>query len=179
MRRQLTIGERVAPVVCGCALPGLSRYGAFAFGRGDAGHATHVSVRDAVVTTNKGNPNSNTQREDEHGLSQARRQHDFTQLQRRDQRDDTKRNRDLHLRPARCSLAAGNRQRFEDEVRITFERLRSSLANLGAGMTHVVNIKTFVTDLGTYGVYSRIRDEFFPRTRRPPARRFRSSGCTC
>ena len=52
---------------------------------------------------------------------------------------------------------------FEDEVRITFECLRSSL---GAGMTHVVNIKTFVTDLGTYGVYSRILGECFPKN--PP-----------
>jgi 2-iminobutanoate/2-iminopropanoate deaminase len=55
---------------------------------------------------------------------------------------------------------------FEQEVRTTFERLRASLAKLGAGMEHVVNIKTYVTDLSTYGVYSRIRGEYFPKN--PP-----------
>jgi 2-iminobutanoate/2-iminopropanoate deaminase len=51
---------------------------------------------------------------------------------------------------------------FEQEVRTTFERIRDSLGKLGAGMTHVVSIKTYLTDLGPYAVFSRIRGEFFP-----------------
>jgi len=37
---------------------------------------------------------------------------------------------------------------FEQEVRTTFERIRDSLGKLGAGMNHVVSIKTYLTDLG-------------------------------
>ena len=51
---------------------------------------------------------------------------------------------------------------FEQEVRTTFERIRDSLGKLGAGMNHVVSIKTYLTDLGPYAVFSRIRGEFFP-----------------
>jgi 2-iminobutanoate/2-iminopropanoate deaminase len=51
---------------------------------------------------------------------------------------------------------------FDQEVRAIFERIRASLGKLGAGMEHVVNIRTFVTDLESYGVYSRIRGEVFP-----------------
>ena len=39
---------------------------------------------------------------------------------------------------------------FEQEVRTTFERIRDSLGKLGAGMNHVVSIKTYLTDLGPY-----------------------------
>ena len=35
-------------------------------------------------------------------------------------------------------------------------------------MNHVVSIKTYLTDLGPYAVFSRIRGEFFPKD--PPAR---------
>src|ERR1700730_494783 len=52
---------------------------------------------------------------------------------------------------------------FEQEVRTTFERIRDSLSKLGAGMNHVVSIKTYLTDLGPYAVFSRIRGEFFPK----------------
>jgi 2-iminobutanoate/2-iminopropanoate deaminase len=51
---------------------------------------------------------------------------------------------------------------FEQEVRATFERIRDSLGKLGAGMKHVVSIKAYLTDLGPYAVFSRIRGEFFP-----------------
>ncbi len=55
---------------------------------------------------------------------------------------------------------------FEQEVRTTFERIRDSLGKLGAGMNHVVSIKTYLTDLGPYAVFSRIRGEFFPKDER-------------
>ena len=45
---------------------------------------------------------------------------------------------------------------FEQEVRTTFERIRDSLSKLGAGMNHVVSIKTYLTDLGPYAVFSRL-----------------------
>ena len=52
---------------------------------------------------------------------------------------------------------------FEEEVRTTFGRIRDSLGKLGADMSRVVNIKTYLTDLGSYAVFSRIRGEFFPK----------------
>ena len=52
---------------------------------------------------------------------------------------------------------------FEQEVRTTFERIRNSLGKLGASMNHVVSIKTYLTDLGPYAVFSRIRGEFFAK----------------
>ena len=51
---------------------------------------------------------------------------------------------------------------FEQEVRTTFERIRESLGKVGAGMQHVVSIKTYLTDLAPYAVFSRIRGESFP-----------------
>jgi enamine deaminase RidA (YjgF/YER057c/UK114 family) len=48
-------------------------------------------------------------------------------------------------------------------VRTTFERTRGSLSKLGNGMNHVVSIKTYLTNLGPDGVFSRIRGEFFPK----------------
>jgi enamine deaminase RidA (YjgF/YER057c/UK114 family) len=51
---------------------------------------------------------------------------------------------------------------FEQEVRTTFERIRGTLGKFGAGMEHVVNIKTYLTDLAPYGVFSRVRGELFP-----------------
>ena len=55
---------------------------------------------------------------------------------------------------------------FEQEVRTTFERIRNSLATLGAGMRDVVSIRTYLVDLAPYAVFSRIRGEFFPN--KPP-----------
>jgi len=60
---------------------------------------------------------------------------------------------------------------FEQQVRTTFERIRDSLSKLGAGMNHVVSIKTYLTDFGPYAVFSRIRGEFFPKQRRQRGRR--------
>jgi 2-iminobutanoate/2-iminopropanoate deaminase len=51
---------------------------------------------------------------------------------------------------------------FETEVRTTFDRIRDSLVRLGADMRHVVSIKTYLTDLGPYAVFSRVRGEVFP-----------------
>jgi enamine deaminase RidA (YjgF/YER057c/UK114 family) len=51
---------------------------------------------------------------------------------------------------------------FEQEVRTTFERIRTSLGKLGAGMQHVVCIKTYLTDLAPYAIFSRIRGDVFP-----------------
>jgi enamine deaminase RidA (YjgF/YER057c/UK114 family) len=55
---------------------------------------------------------------------------------------------------------------FETEVRTTFDRIRASLAQLGAGMQNVVSIKTYLTDLAPYAVFSRVRGEVFPEN--PP-----------
>src|SRR6516164_3347983 len=52
---------------------------------------------------------------------------------------------------------------FEQEVRTTFERIRDSLGKLGAGMNDVVSITSYLTDLGRFAVFSRIRGEFFPK----------------
>ncbi len=52
---------------------------------------------------------------------------------------------------------------FEQEVRTTFERIRASRSKLGAGMNNFVSIKTYLTDLAPYAVFSRIRGEFFPK----------------
>jgi len=45
---------------------------------------------------------------------------------------------------------------------MTFKRIRDSLGKL-ADMNHVVSIKTYLTDLGPYAAFSRIRGEFFPK----------------
>jgi enamine deaminase RidA (YjgF/YER057c/UK114 family) len=52
---------------------------------------------------------------------------------------------------------------FEQEVRTTFKRTRNSLGKLGGDMNHLVSIKTYLTDLGSYAVFSRICGEFFPK----------------
>ena len=51
---------------------------------------------------------------------------------------------------------------FEQEVRTIFERMRAALGKLGAELHHVVSIKAYLTDLGPYAVYSRVRGEVFP-----------------
>lgn len=55
---------------------------------------------------------------------------------------------------------------FEQEVRTIFERIGAALGKLGARMEHVVSIKAYLTDLGPYEVYSRVRGEVF-RTNPP------------
>ena len=51
---------------------------------------------------------------------------------------------------------------FEQEVRTIFERIAAGLGKLGARLEHVVSIKAYLTDLGPYQVYSRVRGEVFP-----------------
>ena len=72
---------------------------------------------------------------------------------------------DFHLRPGQGATLPPDKGSvtFEQEVRTIFERIRHSLSKLGAGMNHVVSIKTYLTDLGPYAVFSRIRGEFFPK----------------
>jgi 2-iminobutanoate/2-iminopropanoate deaminase len=55
---------------------------------------------------------------------------------------------------------------FEQEVRVCFERIRDSLQKLGVGLEQVVKIQAYLTDLGPYAEYSRIRGQFFPKS--PP-----------
>lgn len=55
---------------------------------------------------------------------------------------------------------------FEQEVRAIFDRMRAALEKLGAGIRHVVSIKAYLTDLGPYAIYSRVRGEVFPQN--PP-----------
>jgi 2-iminobutanoate/2-iminopropanoate deaminase len=55
---------------------------------------------------------------------------------------------------------------FEQEVRVTFHRIGESLRKLGADMENVVSIKVYLTDLGPYAEFSKIRGEVFPRN--PP-----------
>jgi enamine deaminase RidA (YjgF/YER057c/UK114 family) len=52
---------------------------------------------------------------------------------------------------------------FEQEVRVTFERIRESLRKLDADMDSIVSIKTYLTDLAPYGEFSKVRGEFFPK----------------
>jgi enamine deaminase RidA (YjgF/YER057c/UK114 family) len=55
---------------------------------------------------------------------------------------------------------------FEEEVRVTFERIRESLRNLDAGMDQIVSIKVYLTDLAPYAEFSKVRGEVFPNN--PP-----------
>ena len=55
---------------------------------------------------------------------------------------------------------------FEQETRVTFERIRDSLKKLDAGMETIVSIKAYLTDLVPYGDFSKVRGEFFPKN--PP-----------
>ena len=63
--------------------------------------------------------------------------------------------------------AVPNAMEFADEVRVCFERIAETLGKAGATMAHVVKIQVFLTDLEPYGVFARIRSEFFPS--KPPA----------
>ena len=51
---------------------------------------------------------------------------------------------------------------FEQEVRVTFDRIRDSLRKLEADMDKVVSIKVYLTDLAPYAEFSKIRGEVFP-----------------
>ena len=68
-----------------------------------------------------------------------------------------------HVEGHRQVLGPITPRRNPHEVRATFERIRDLLSKLGAAMNNVVSIKTYLTDLGTYAVFSRIRGEFFPK----------------
>jgi 2-iminobutanoate/2-iminopropanoate deaminase len=55
---------------------------------------------------------------------------------------------------------------FEQEVRLTFDRIQQSLRKLDADMDKIVSIKVYLTDLAPYAEFSRVRGEFFPQN--PP-----------
>src|SRR4051794_12085286 len=55
---------------------------------------------------------------------------------------------------------------FEQEVRVTFDRIRESLRKLDADMDKIVNIKVYLTDLAPYAEFSKVRGEGFPNN--PP-----------
>jgi len=48
---------------------------------------------------------------------------------------------------------------FEQEVRITFDRIRESLRKLDADMDKIVSIKVYLTDLAAYAEFSKVRGE--------------------
>jgi enamine deaminase RidA (YjgF/YER057c/UK114 family) len=50
---------------------------------------------------------------------------------------------------------------FEAEVRQCFDNIRHALQRAGAGMSHVVRITAYLTDLSLYSVYSKVRAETF------------------
>jgi 2-iminobutanoate/2-iminopropanoate deaminase len=55
---------------------------------------------------------------------------------------------------------------FEQEVRVTFDRIRESLRKLDADMDKIVSIKVYLTDLAPYAEFSAVRGEVFPNN--PP-----------
>src|SRR5580704_4511511 len=55
---------------------------------------------------------------------------------------------------------------FEQEVRVTFDRIRESLRKLDADMDKIVSIKVYLTDLAPYAEFSKVRGEVFPHN--PP-----------
>src|SRR5262249_7093546 len=55
---------------------------------------------------------------------------------------------------------------FEQEVRVTFDRIRASLRKLDADMDKIVSIKVYLTDLAPYAEFSKVRGEVFPHN--PP-----------
>ena len=61
------------------------------------------------------------------------------------------------------SIPADNKPiSFEQEVRVTFDRIRESLRRLDAGMDKIVSIKVYLTDLAPYAEFSKVRGEVFP-----------------
>ena len=55
---------------------------------------------------------------------------------------------------------------FEQEVRVTFDRIRESLRKLDADMDKIASIKVYLTDLAPYAEFSKVRGEVFPNN--PP-----------
>src|ERR1700730_1930190 len=50
---------------------------------------------------------------------------------------------------------------FEQEVRVTFDRIRESLRKIDADMDKIVSIKVYLTDLAPYAEFSKVRGEVF------------------
>ena len=57
---------------------------------------------------------------------------------------------------------------FEDQVRQTFENLRTILEAAGSGLGDVVKVNAYVTDLTRFGRFNEVYKEFFAQD--PPAR---------
>jgi len=57
---------------------------------------------------------------------------------------------------------------FEDQVRQTFENLRTILEAAGSGLGDVVKVNAYVTDLTRFGRFNEVYREFFAQD--PPAR---------
>jgi enamine deaminase RidA (YjgF/YER057c/UK114 family) len=55
---------------------------------------------------------------------------------------------------------------FEQEVRVTFDRIRQSLRKLDADLDKIASIKVYLTDLAPYAEFSKVRGEVFPNN--PP-----------
>src|SRR5262249_44201878 len=55
---------------------------------------------------------------------------------------------------------------FEQEVRVTFDRIRESLRKLDADLDKIASIKVYLTDLAPYAKFSKVRGEVFPNN--PP-----------
>jgi enamine deaminase RidA (YjgF/YER057c/UK114 family) len=51
---------------------------------------------------------------------------------------------------------------FEQEVRVTFDRIHQSLRKLDANLDKIVSIKVYLTDLASYAEFSKVRGEVFP-----------------
>lgn len=56
---------------------------------------------------------------------------------------------------------------FAEEVRLCFEHVRRSLERAGASFADVVRLRTYMTDLEQYGVFSQARAQTFGET--PPS----------
>ncbi|CAA9523048.1 MAG: hypothetical protein AVDCRST_MAG05-3743 [uncultured Rubrobacteraceae bacterium] len=57
---------------------------------------------------------------------------------------------------------------FEDQVRQTFENLRTILEAAGSGLREVVKVNAYLTDLTRFGRFNEVYGEFFAQD--PPAR---------
>jgi 2-iminobutanoate/2-iminopropanoate deaminase len=57
---------------------------------------------------------------------------------------------------------------FEDQVRQTFENLKTILEAAGSGLGEVVKVKAYLTDLTRFSQFNGVYEEFFAQD--PPAR---------
>ncbi len=57
---------------------------------------------------------------------------------------------------------------FEEEARLALANLKAVLAGAGASLDGVVKTTVFLADIGKFGEFNRIYEEFFPCN--PPAR---------